>query len=123
MVRSAIARRTDLGAFLETVFDIIVAAGIAFAFALADPTRALGGGVPDLRFVASGSSIARLVAKAGRRGTESIRPGFIESTEAFLALALACACPSWFSVIAYVLGALCFASAGMRVAEAVVSLP
>jgi hypothetical protein len=112
---------TDLGAFLETVFGIMVAAGVAFAFALADPDRALASAFLVFAFIASGSASLAFVAIAGRRGATTIRPGFIESTETFLALALACALPGWFSVIAYVLGALCFASAGMRVAEAIVS--
>jgi hypothetical protein len=114
---------TDLGTFLETVFGIIIASGIAFAFALADPTRALASAFLIFGFVASGSASLAFVAIAGRHGTVSIRGGFIEGGETFLALALACAFPAWFSVIAYVLGALCFVSAGLRVAEAVVSLP
>jgi phosphatidylglycerophosphate synthase len=115
------AQATDLGAFLETVFGIIVAAGIPFAFALADPSRALAAAFLIFGFVASGSASLALVAIAGRRGITTIRGGVIESTETFLALALACVLPEWFSVIAYILGALCFASAGARIAEAVVS--
>jgi hypothetical protein len=110
---------TDMGALLEAVFGVIVAAGIPFGFALADPGRALAAAFLILGFVASGSASLAFVAIAARRGLMSIRPGFIESTETFFALALACAFPNWFSVIAYVLGALCFAAAGMRIAEAV----
>jgi phosphatidylglycerophosphate synthase len=119
---------TELGAFLKTVFNFIVAASIAFGFALADPARALAAAFLIFAFVASGSSYLAFAAFEARRtprGPESLRypAGLIETTEAFLALALACAFPGWFSVIAYVLGALCFATAGMRIAEAVVSLP
>ncbi len=116
-----LTRATDLGAFFETVFGILVAAGVAFAFALADPSRALAAAFLIFALVAAGSASLAFVAIAARRGVTSIRAGFIESTETFLALALACALPGWFSVIAYVLGALCFATAGMRIAEAVVS--
>jgi phosphatidylglycerophosphate synthase len=118
-----LTQATDLGTFLETVFGIMVAASIAFAFALADPGRALAAAFLIFGFVASGSASLAFVAIAARRSITSIRPGFVESTETFLALALACAFPGWFSVIAYVLGALCFVSAGMRVAEGVVSFP
>jgi phosphatidylglycerophosphate synthase len=114
---------TDLGTFLETVFGIMVAAGIALAFALADPARALAAAFLIFGFVASGSVSLAFAAIAARRGLSTIRRGFIENMETFLALALACALPDWFSVIAYGLGALCFASAGLRVAEAVVSFP
>jgi phosphatidylglycerophosphate synthase len=118
---------TDLGAFLETAFDAIVASGIAFAFALADPTRALASAFLIFGFVASGSTYLAFAAidarrNAAARGPQSIRypAGLVENAEVFFALALACALPSWFSVIAYVLGAFCFATAGMRIAEAVV---
>ena len=113
-----LTKADDLGAFLEPVFGIIVAGSIPLAFALADPSRALACAFLIFGFVASGSASLAFVAIAARRGMISIRPGLIESTETFLALALACALSDWFSVIAYILGVLCFASAGMRIAEA-----
>jgi phosphatidylglycerophosphate synthase len=118
-----LTRATDLGTFLETVFGIFVAAGVAFAFALADPSRAVAAAFLIFSFVVSGSTSLAFVAIAGRRGIATIRSGVIESTETFLALAIACAHPDWFSVIAYMLGALCFVSAGARIAEAVVNFP
>lgn len=118
-----LTKTSDLGAFLEAVFGIIVAASIPFGFALADPTRALAAAFLIFGFVASGSASLAFAAIAAKRGITSIRPGLIESTETFLALGLACALPDWFSVIAYIVGALCFASAGLRIAEGVVSFP
>jgi hypothetical protein len=120
----AAARTTDagdLGVFLETVLGVIAAASIPFAFALADPGSALAAAFLIFGFAASEAAFLAFVSTAAMRGATSLRPvGLIESTETFLALALACAFPDWFGVIAYVLGALCFATAGMRVAEAVV---
>jgi hypothetical protein len=119
------AGAADLGAFLETVFGTIVAGSIPFAFALADPGRALAAAFLIFGFLASGSALLAFAATAhavAMNDTASIRypGGLIENTETYLALALACALPDWFSMIAYVLGALCFATAGMRIAEAAV---
>jgi len=121
---------TDLGAFLETIFGFIVAASIPFGFALADPTRALAAAFLVFGFIASGSAYLAFAAIAAKGaaivpGVALIRypGGLIESSEIFVALALACAFPGWFSVIAYVVGALCFATAGTRVAEGVASFP
>jgi phosphatidylglycerophosphate synthase len=118
----------DLGAFLEPVFTVIVAAGIGFAFALADPSRALAAAFLIFALFAAGASYLGYAATAATRDAAAGNSrllrypgGLIENTETFLALALACALPGWFSVIAYVLGALCFATAGARIAEAVVS--
>src|SRR6185437_11144672 len=44
----------------------------------------------------------------------------VGKTEIFVALALACLFPGWFSVVAYGLGILCFVSAGLRLADVLV---
>ncbi|MGD0865626.1 MAG: CDP-alcohol phosphatidyltransferase family protein [Rhizomicrobium sp.] len=120
----AAARTTDagdLGVFLETVLGVIAAASIPFAFALADPGSALAATFLIFSFASSEAALLAFVAVAAKRGMTPVQSrGLIERTETFLALALACAFPDWFGVIAYVLGALCFATAGMRVGEAVV---
>ncbi|MGD0142760.1 MAG: CDP-alcohol phosphatidyltransferase family protein [Rhizomicrobium sp.] len=124
-----VARRTeatDFGAFLETATGIIAMASIPFGFALAEPGRALAASFLIFSFIASGSTFLAFAATAAKRnmaqrGAMPIHHpgGLIESTEVFLALGLACVFPDWFSVIAYTLGTLCFATAGMRVAEGV----
>ena len=121
---------TDLGGFLETILGFIFAASIPFAFALADPGRALAALFLIFAFVASGSTFLAFAATTAKRtraadaGTALLPAypgGLIENTEIFLALALVCVFPAWFGVVAYSLGALCFATAGMRVAEAIMS--
>ncbi len=42
----------------------------------------------------------------------------MEDTELTLAFAIACIRPDWFSTIAYIGGALCFLTAGSRIALA-----
>jgi hypothetical protein len=57
--------------------------------------------------------------KAGTLGTAlGLGGDLVGKMEIFLAFALACIFPNWFSVIAYVLGMLCFVMSGFRVAAA-----
>jgi phosphatidylglycerophosphate synthase len=119
---------TDLGAFLDIALDFIVYAAIPFAFALADPSRALAASFLIFSFMATSAtflSFAIFAAKRGLntdlRGQKSLYylGGLTEGSETFLAFAIACVRPDWFSIVAYVFGALCFVTAGTRVAAAV----
>ncbi|HXM00565.1 MAG TPA: CDP-alcohol phosphatidyltransferase family protein [Rhizomicrobium sp.] len=123
----AVARQTRVtgpGAFLDMTLDLIVFAGIPFAFALADPPRALAAAFLIFAIAASGSSGIFIAGLAARQGTPAtVALGYLgrlmEDTELTVALAVACIVPGWFSVIAYVVGALCFITAGARIAAAV----
>jgi len=109
-VEDAVSPRALLG----FVADILVTASIPFAFALADPSRALAGCFLILAMLLSCASYSA----SARAGTKPwFRGGLIGRTESFLALSLACAAPTWFGPVAYVLGVLCFLTAGMRIAE------
>jgi len=77
-------------------------AGLPFAFALADPSRA----------VAACFLLFGFVAVAAVRRVEAP-----EQLVAMLAFALACIAPGWFSPIAYALGIACFVLAGTRLAR------
>jgi hypothetical protein len=87
---------------LARALSLIAFAGIPFAFALADPARA----------VAACFLLFGFVAVAAVRRLE-----VVEQFAAAIVLALACLMPSWFSLIAYGLGIVCFAVAGMRLAR------
>jgi phosphatidylglycerophosphate synthase len=124
------AEPTDLGAFLDVALDFIVYAAIPFAFALADPSRALAVCFLIFSFIATSATFLSFAIFAAKRGlTTDLRGqkslyylgGLTEGTETFLAFAIACIRPDWFSAIAYVFGALCFVTAGTRVAAAVSS--
>lgn len=82
--------------------DLITLAGLPFAFALADPARA----------VAASFLMFGFVAVAASRRLDRI-----EEAVCTAGLALACLVPSWFSLIAYGLGVACFAVAGLRLAR------
>jgi len=97
---------TPLGATLDRVLSVIAAAGLAFAFALAEPDRALAA-----MFLMLG-----LVARTAALSEPQAGWSVVGKTELFIAFALACLFPAWFSILAYAVGILCFVAAGTRVA-------
>jgi len=127
----AVARHSavsDRGAFLDIALDFIFYPAVPFAFALAQPQHALAATFLIFSFVASGSTFlayATLAARRGLstdlRGRKSIYHvgGLTEGSETFIAFALACIFPGWFSMICYVFGILCFATGGTRIAVAI----
>ena len=108
--------QTPFGAYLDLVLSLTAAAGIAFAFALAAPDRALAA-----MFLMLGL-VARTAAESGARSAMSVpvavATGLVGKCELFVTFALACLFPDWFSIAAYLVGILCFVSAGSRVAVA-----
>ncbi len=115
-----VARRegaTGFGAYLDRVLDLAFCAAVPFAFALAEPDRALAAmflllGLVVRAGATAGSNLAP--AGVGQLGT------LIGKIELLIAFALACIFPNWFSLIAYSIGILCFLAAGGRVAAAAV---
>jgi hypothetical protein len=95
-------------AALARVLDLVLSAAVPFAFALAMPERALAA-----MFLLLG-----LVVRAGSASTMTEGEDLVGRTELFLAFTLACVFPDRFSIIAYVIGVLCFVGAGQRVARA-----
>jgi phosphatidylglycerophosphate synthase len=122
----AVARQTQAtgrGAFLDMTLDLIVFAAIPFAFALADPSRALAAAFFIFAIATSGVASIAFAALASRQGSTgemlfSFVGRIMEDTELTLALVIACIFPAWFGVVAYVAGALCFLTAGARIATA-----
>jgi phosphatidylserine synthase len=101
-----LARRegaTGFGAYLDLVLSFIVGAGLPFAFALAEPDRALAA------MFAMFGLVVRAAAGAGAG-----------KTELFVGMAIACLFPQWFSLAAYALGIMSFLECGSRVAAAAV---
>jgi hypothetical protein len=95
---------------LSAALDLVVFASVpfAFAFALADPSRALAASFLLFGFIAAGS--ASLFANSNRAIAT------LDALVCIAAFAVACLVPVWFSLIAYVLGVFCFAAAGTRIA-------
>jgi phosphatidylglycerophosphate synthase len=115
---------TTFGTYLDQVLNLVVSAGVPFAFALADPERALAA-----MFLMFGLVVRAGAAIGARSNGTSIDLALdlggmlIGKSELFAAFALACVFPQWFSIIAYVIGILCFIAAGSRVATAATAEP
>ena len=123
----AVARRTgvtDFGGFIDTVADFLFYAAVPFAFAVADPDRALAAAFLILSFVGTGTSFLAFAAIAARRamttdryGLKSIYylGGLTEGAETILVFLLMAILPRWFEPLAYGFGALCWLTTAGRV--------
>ena len=130
----ALARRTsvtDLGAYLDIVFDFIVYSGVPLGFAIAEPSRALAASFLIVSFVCTGTTFLAFAVFAAKRGLSTeLRGrksfyhlgGLTEGTETFIAFALMCLFPQAFDVLAYGFGTLCFITSAGRVAASVTAL-
>jgi phosphatidylglycerophosphate synthase len=123
----ALARKTavtDLGGFLDTVADFLFYSAVPFAFAIADPARALAAAFLIFSFVGTGVTFLAFAAIAARRamtteryGLKSIYylGGLAEGAETILVFALMALRPGWFEPLAYGFGALCWITTAARV--------
>ncbi|MEZ5669524.1 MAG: CDP-alcohol phosphatidyltransferase family protein [Alphaproteobacteria bacterium] len=126
----AIARHglaTDFGGYLDIVCDFVFYAAFAFSFALARPDFAIPAGVLVLSFVGTGSSFLAHAIIAEKRGINIGRPagksffyarGLAEGGETIGFFTLCLLWPSAFVWLAYGFSLLCWATTGMRVAQA-----
>ncbi|WP_439528275.1 CDP-alcohol phosphatidyltransferase family protein [Pannonibacter sp.] len=128
----AVARateRTDLGGYLDIVFDFLFYGAIPLAFALQDPSsNALAAAVLLLSFYANGAAFLTFAIMAERKRLETSRRGLkslyylgglAEGAETILVFALMCLWPAGFALLAYGFAALCGVSAAARIATAI----
>lgn len=120
---------TDLGGYLDIVFDFIFYAGTVFFFAVGRPDSALPAAFLIFSFMGTGSSFlayAIMAAKHGinhdRQGKKSFfySHGITEGTETIAALILICLFPDRFDIIAYVFGGLCWLTTLGRIRQAAI---
>ncbi|MFM8251509.1 MAG: CDP-alcohol phosphatidyltransferase family protein [Planctomycetota bacterium] len=125
----AVARQTqitDYGGFLDIVCDLIFYASVPLSFGLADRTNNL---FPSCFVIhsfmgSSGSFLAAAILSAKRgvtTGWEGKKSfyyhfGLMEGTETILYLTLCCALPSYFPILSWTFGVLCWLTALLRVA-------
>ncbi len=133
-VDGALARRTqttDVGAFIDMVADFIFYSAVPFAFALADPGRALAAAFLILSFVGTGVSFLAFAAIAARRAmtTDRYGPksiyylgGLTEGAETILLFVAMALWPRWFEPLAYAFGALCWITTAARIRRGVALL-
>lgn len=124
----AIARQTqatDLGGFLDIVFDFVFYASIPLAFALADPTHnALAAAVLLAAFVGTGSSFLAFAVIAAKRKWDNLAypnksfyflGGLTEGFETLACFIAMCYWPAYFSALAWGFAALCVVTLVTRV--------
>lgn len=127
-VDGALARRsrpTDRGAYLDIVLDFLFYALFVFGFALRDPVDAIAAAFLILSFVGTGTSfLAHAIFAAKRGDAAKVSPrkgiayigGLTEGTETILVFVLMLLVPSSFALLAWIFGALCWLTTGVRVA-------
>jgi len=127
----AVARataKTDLGGYLDIVFDFFFYGAVPLGFVLADPAaNGVAGAVLLASFYANGATFLAFAIMAERhalhterRGVKSLyfTTGLAEGTETIAVFVLWCLFPDWFPVVATIFAGICFLTAGARVALA-----
>ncbi|WP_289069490.1 CDP-alcohol phosphatidyltransferase family protein [uncultured Aliiroseovarius sp.] len=124
----AVARatqKTDFGGYLDITSDFLFYGAVPFGFVLFDPAaNGVAGAFLLLSFYVNGASFlgyAILAEKKGMathaQGVKSLyySNGLLEGTETIAFFILLCLLPAYFAPLAYLFGALCFATAILRV--------
>jgi phosphatidylglycerophosphate synthase len=121
-------RRTDFGGFLDIVADFLFYAAVPLAFVLSDPVgNGSAGAFLLAAFYVNGTSFLGFAILAEKRGMTTAAQGLkslyfsnglLEGTETILFFVALCLLPALFEPLAWGFGALCFLTAGLRVAAA-----
>lgn len=127
----AIARateKTDFGGYLDITSDFLFYGVVPLGFVLSDPgANGVAGAFLLVSFYFNGTSFLGYAILAERRGIETTTQGvkslyfsngLLEGTETILFFVLICLFPSAFAPLAWIFGALCFATAGLRILSA-----
>ena len=124
----AVARatqKTDFGGYLDIAADFLFYGAIPFAFVLYDPVlNGAAGAFLLASFYFNGTSFlgyAILAEKHGHKtdaqGQKSLyySNGILEGTETIVFFVILCLLPQYFTPLAWAFGALCFATATLRI--------
>lgn len=127
----AVARQrgpSDLGGYLDIVFDFLFYSGAVFGFALGRPEDALAAAFLIFSFVGTGSSFLAYAILAAKRGlTTDLRGrkslyylgGLTEGSETIALLVAICLFPGAFAWLATAFGLLCWITTAGRIAAAI----
>lgn len=123
----AVARathKTDFGGYLDIACDFLFYAAIPFAFVVMDPAaNAVAGAFLLASFYFNGTSFLGYAILAEKRGMQTqargvkslyFSNGLLEGTETIVFFVLLCLFPASFVTLAWIFGALCFATATLR---------
>ncbi len=118
-------RKTDFGGYLDIAADFLFYGAIPLGFVLADPVvNGAAGAFLLTAFYFNGTSFlgyAILAEKHGHKtdaqGQKSLyySNGILEGTETIIFFILLCLLPHHFALMSWVFGALCFATATLRI--------
>ena len=124
----AVARatqKTDFGGYLDIAVDFLFYGAIPMAFVIYDPTtNGAAGAFLLVSFYFNGTTFlgyAILAEKEGHKtdaqGQKTLyySNGILEGTETIVFFVILCLLPAYFSLLAWVFGALCFATATLRI--------
>ena len=116
---------TDLGGYLDITLDFIFYSAVIFGFALMNPVdNALAASFLIFSFMGTGSSFLAFAIMAEKRKIERLEygrkslyflGGLAEGTETIAFLVLICLLPSYFAVMAYGFGAICWITTATRI--------
>lgn len=116
---------TDLGGYLDITLDFIFYSAVIFGFALANPSdNALAASFVIFSFMGTGSSFLAFAIMAEKRNIEHLEygrkslyflGGLAEGAETIAFLVLICLVPSYFVVLAYVFGTVCWVTTVTRI--------
>ena len=118
-------RKTDFGGYLDITSDFLFYGAMPLAFVLADPsTNGAAGAFLLTSFYINGASFLGYAILAEKRGMETTKRGakslyftggLLEGFETIVFFVALCLFPSYFALLAWVFGALCFITAGSRI--------
>lgn len=127
----AVARASntsDLGAYLDITLDFLFYSAIPFAFAVADPEKALAACFLIFSFVGTGSSFLAFAIIAQKRGISTemrgkkgffYLGGLTEGSETIIFLLVVAVRPDFFVPLAWTFAALCWVTTVTRVRYAI----
>jgi phosphatidylglycerophosphate synthase len=118
------SRKTDFGGYLDIACDFLFYGAIPFAFVVMDPlANAVAGAFLLTSFYFNGTSFLGYAILAEKRDMETsvqgvkslyFSNGLLEGTETIVFFVLLCLFPASFATLAWIFGALCFATATLR---------
>lgn len=118
---------TDFGGFLDIVVDFLFYSLLPLSFAISRPEDSLAAAFLITSFVGTGTSFLAFAIMAEKRNIPvqtSLAKSFFylggltEGTETTILLALILIFPTWFGVLAFVFGSLCWVTTGYRIISA-----
>lgn len=127
-----VARRTgssDVGGFLDFVFDVLFYGAVPFSFAIADPTNLLPACFLIYSFMGTTGSFLTYAVISAKRGVTSgaqerksffYSVGLMEGTETVIFFVLFCLFPGHFAVLAWTFGCLCWLTILIRIVTGVI---